>query len=1198
MAAAPKFDELALKYVLADKDEQDQHREVLEQAAQAIEESTNKRVTVGQWVASVSRWMQSSGDDDLISRATALDFLAGTLQILSRNRDTLNADQVKLLVTFFCSLFESDHKAGVTASAKALRQLIVTKHFQSTLGGDILQSVCKLGDDFKLQAPVTRLEIYHLFWSLLENPAVASALEYRHGNAGGFILDLLNLCRNERDPENLMMWFAILKSFLQDFSPSTDITSEIFKTFSAYFPISLRPSATPSSVTTDDLKVALRSCFCAHRRIASLSIPFLVDKLDKVDQTAAVKVDILLTLDACLTKYDHPKQSVVPYADQIWGSLKYEVRNGEIQDIVKATLKVLCTLTTRLDEEDLQPFLDNSWRDVKEDLSDSRYAAQAGRLLVAIVGANSQSFALLMPRALEHIKETLKHNTAILHKRHLIALMSSIVKLRLHLVPHWDFHQSHPEDASLLSDDLFGDSLFCDLYLPFWEEHSAASSPIEYIGLLREAMQGLGALVGQTSSGDGPRRRLCSDSTCEAVLSLLAKPVIICPLKGPKYLNVTEETVPQDLLDAGEEALRNAVPLYPPSFRYLLLQYLASIKDAYQLQPQPHDLSLRIRNVSATLCAVVHSGTLQSDACWLNKAALINTFLQGLQWMLSEKADPKFLVIFIDAIHVTIKGALKQSSKSDSSRPELTKELFHDLAQRFKADDVPQIHPNRAGNIEALEAEATGRKRPRRAYCLFVVQQLYRQFTTLASPPGLSGTTYDDCIAVALSGDLDGEAPELVSRQDILLNQLGQLAASVVRAFTEEEQRALELDSEAFCLFHTQNGDSEQKTIMSESLSPANNFRTAPLSLGIMQGLWPGAIRTDLHLNAINDLIGALVTVPVPFSEAARAAMDALLCVLSNKFEMKYKDTLMAERLQTQQLLILTMRSVMGPQQITGNTASKLRLFRSVLHYLAGDIARPLTGSDQNPLLTLVVENGAMDIMTGRQLAQNLGLMVMPRECLLEANHAVRKKLGLGWFYHRNVIPFLDRCFAGAGVEEREAVNRAVGIFSILRHLDYKIYASEVARIVRIGIRSLSTFKVGVETESLLVVLTRILEEDPGDLRSHLAALIQGLIAVYGMARNVADAAKFDPNAAVEQGEEPEYPSKASRISVVDRDPIATRMYTLQFFLKLTESRYDAHLLLPYRRGLLRPLATACGDSVREIRRTALKARQAWEGLG
>ncbi|KAI1126230.1 Dos2-interacting transcription regulator of RNA-Pol-II-domain-containing protein [Nemania abortiva] len=1195
MAAAPRFDELALKYVLADKDETDQHQAIAEQAAQVIEESTNKRITVGQWVASVYRWMQSSGEDDLISRARALDFLAATLQILSRRDDTLNADQVKLLVTFFCSLFENDHKAGVTASAKALRHLIVTKHFQPSLGNDIIQGICKLGDDFKLQVPATRLEIYRLFWSLLEMPAVVSDLEHQHGNTGAFILDLLNLCRNERDPENLMMWFAILKSFLQDFNPSADVTSEIFKAFSAYFPISLRPSATPSTVTTDDLKVALRSCFSAHRRVAGLSIPFLVDKLDKVDQTVAVKVDILLTLDACLVKYDHPQQSVIPHADQIWGSLKYEVRNGEIQDIIKATLKVLCSLTKRLDGGNLQSFTDNAWRDLKEDISDSKYTAQAGRLLVAIVGATSQSFALLLPRALEHVKKTIKHNTSVLHKRHLIALMSSVVKLRLHLVSDQGLDRSQLEDRGLLLDDLFGDSLFHDLYLPFWEEHSASSSPIEYIGILRETMQGLGALVGQQSSGR-TIRRLCSDSTCEKIFSLLAQPVIISPLKGPKYFDLVEEQVPEDLLDAGEEALRDAVPLYPPSFQYLLLQYLASIKDAYNLQTPAYDLGLQIRSVSGTLCALIHSGTLDPDTCWLNEAALVNTFLQGLQWMLSERADPKFLVVFIDAIHVTLKRTLKQASIWDAS-PKLTKESFCDLVRAFEARGVPQVDLNRPGRVEAFDCGEAGSKRPRRAYYLFIVRQLYRRFTTLTSALANPNEPSNEPTVVALSEDLDGSNVDLISRQDILLNQLGQFAASVVRSLSEDEQRALDLDSEAFSLFHSWNSDSGQKSKRLQAVSPANKFRTAPLSLGIIQGLWPGAIDTELHLSALNNLASVLVTDPMPCSEAARAAMDALLCVLSNKFDVKKNSAMMVQRLQTQQPLIVKTHDLISNHQVPGNADSKLRMFRSVLHYLAGDVARPLADVGQNPLLIFILGIAATDIMTGRQLAQNLGLVVAPRECLSDLNHAIRRKLCLGWFYHRNVVSYLDRCFPAPGVEEREAVNRAVGVFSILRHLDYNIYACDAARVVRIGIRSLSTFKVGVETESLLVVLLHVLEKDPSELREHLAALIQGVTAVYEMARNVADAAQFDPNAALNQGA-PKYRSKASRISARDRDPIATRMYALRFFQKLMESEYDAHLLVPHRRGLLRPLATACGDSVREIRRTALKARQAWEGLG
>ncbi|KAI2624749.1 Dos2-interacting transcription regulator of RNA-Pol-II-domain-containing protein [Xylaria nigripes] len=1189
MAAAFRFDELARRYVLADQDDNEQLQTISAQAAQAIEESTNKRTTVGQWVASVHQWMQSSGEDELVSRARALEFLASTLHVLSRKDDTLKADQVKLLVTFFCSLFEYDHKAGVTASSKALRHLIVMKHFHPTLGNEIIESVCKIGDGFKLQAPSTRLELYHLFKSLLENPTIVHDLKTRHGDSCGFMQNLLNLCQFERDPENLMIWFAILNTLLQDFNPSTDVVSEVFKAFSAYFPISLRPSATPTTVTTDDLKIALRSCFSAHSRVASHSIPFLVEKLDRVDQTVAVKVDILFTLDACLTKYDCPKQSIAPYADQIWSSLKYEVRNGEIQDIIKATLKVLCSLTKRLDGEDLQFFMNNAWKDLKEDILDTNYTAQAGRLLVAIVGASPDSFTLLMPRALDHIKKTIRHNDSVLHKRHLITLMSSIVKLRFHLVSDLEFISSQSDSgAGLLSDSLFGDSLFNELYLPFWEEHSAAASPIEYVGILRETMQGLGALVGQKSSEKGSVRRLCSDSTCESIMGLLAKPVIVCPLGGTKFFDSVDEQVPQDLLDAGEEALRNAVPLYPPSFQQLLLQYLASVISAYQLQPQPRDLTSRIWGVSATMCAVIHSTTSHPDVCWLNEAALINTFLQGMQWMLSNQADPKFLVVFVDAIHMTLVQSLKESLSWDT-HVLLTKESFGNIVRRFGAIDVPQIDLNRPGKIDALELEEKNHMRPRRAYSLFVVQQLYRRFTNAID----LFIPFDD-------GKHRNEfmAPEgkLTSGHDLLLSQLGQMATSVVRTFSEREQKALELDIEALSLFRVQ--DDSNFTARSSGSFLAYGSRVVPLTLGIMQGLWPTVIQSSIHINALDQLIKGLVFLRLPI-QAPRGAMDALLCVLANKFDVRKSPYLVRHRMRMQQLFVAKLDELLRLNQVRGDATEKLQIFRSMLHYLAGDVARLYTARGEHPLLTEVMENGPIDQMMGRQLAQNLGLIVMPRDCLSVANHAIRKKLSLGWLYHEAVLPYLDRCFLGPVVEEREATNRAVGVFSILKYLDCSHYPSDIPKIVRIGIRSLSTFKVGIETESLLIFFLHILEKQPDKLREHLATLIQGLTAIYEMARNVADAAEFRHMIKPDSGKQmtEEYSTKNSGIDAKDRDPVATRMYTLEFFHKLTQGMYEVHLLLPHRGGLQRSLAAACGDSVREIRRVALKARSAWEEL-
>jgi DNA repair/transcription protein MET18/MMS19 len=226
---------------------------------------------------------------DVITRAKALGYLAATLEAL--DKASLKPDQVQRLAIFFGSMFSYDHKAGITASATALRQLVAAKNFKPQVGIRILEDVPKIKDDFRLQTPATRLEIYELFLSLIQNPTIASELQHKYGPSSGFMVDLLQLCQHERDPKNLLIWFNILRIFLAEYSTSEEVTQEIFKAFSAYFPISIRSSATPSGVTADDLKGALRQCFSAHRRLSSLTFPYLIEKLDQGDAiTVNVKV--------------------------------------------------------------------------------------------------------------------------------------------------------------------------------------------------------------------------------------------------------------------------------------------------------------------------------------------------------------------------------------------------------------------------------------------------------------------------------------------------------------------------------------------------------------------------------------------------------------------------------------------------------------------------------------------------------------------------------------------------------------------------------------------------------------------------------------------------------------------------------------------------------------------------------------------
>ncbi|KAI1269138.1 hypothetical protein F5Y18DRAFT_177814 [Xylariaceae sp. FL1019] len=1183
------FDELALQFVLAEeKSDRDQ---IAERAADAIAKSANTRTAVAQWVASIKRWMQPSEDDNLVLRAAALEFLASTLECLDRDNFVLSGEQIQLLVAFFTNSFHNDHKAGVFAAAKSLLHLIHMKHFKPSLGLTIIESICMLADDFKLQAPATRLEIFRLLFELVDNPIVASNLTHQSGNSLEFMPMIISLCENERNPENIIQWFSILKVFLQKYDPSDVITKVIFTAFSSYFPISIRASSERQNITVDDLKVALRSCFSAHHCLAELTIPYLLNKLDQGDAISIpVKVDILTTLDACLSSYESPKQSVVPNADKIWNSLKYEVRNGEIVDAIKATLKALTSLTKRLDGVDLQTFLSNAWRDLSEDILEPKYTAPAGRLLVALSGATTTSFSLLAPRALELVKPAIKSSTSIAYKQDLITLVGSMLNLRLHLVDGLESEPPSPGTITDLSDDLFGDSLFQDLYWTTWEAHSAPTGPIEHTGILRETMKGLGALVGQKTSRQTPYEKLCSDSTCDTIAAILAKPIIICQVEGVHLLQSDngEAFVSQDLLLAATEALMTAVPRYPPTFQHLLLQYLSS---AQAMQELDHEaLSPRLCNALLSLCRLIDSDKMEPASGWLNEAALINTILQQIHVTLSQRKHPKLCVSLLNCLSVCLPRAMEKSEVSDI-RP-LDYHLFEEFRSRMATINVPRIDENETGNIHAMELEEPGSDRPRRAFCLFVVRQLYRRFARVYYVSDATAGT------VKIDPDLDSTNPKLENHYDEGVHRLGSIATQVIRQLTEAEQMHLCLDREIFDVFQYGNHLSHMKK-QPILFSKESAFRVAPLCLGIAQGLWPKAIDTHLNMNLQNNLTAFLTPRPPKCSEPNRIALNELLGVLANKYNAGANEELLTERHGIQERLRHIFQS-MREDDMPG----AIMIARTILHYLAGDVLlqsryhiEDEEGASINPNLLL----GEVLLLTpnyrifGRHLARDLGILNSPRESLAVVNHTVRTRLGANWFYNQAVKPLIPMCLptVNANEEELQIIDSfAVGMFSMLQHVPFSSYEDDGEDIAMIGVRVMATLKIGRETEALLRVFLEILQNNAEILRLHIGIIINDIAAIYEMARNVADSDKFKPFPPKDAGEGKRGISKVKK----GRDPIPTRKLTLRFMLDVTKA-YETHMLLPACRTMMKPLQNACGDPVREIRKTAQKARQAWEDL-
>ncbi|KAH6660294.1 Dos2-interacting transcription regulator of RNA-Pol-II-domain-containing protein [Truncatella angustata] len=1198
MATNP-FDDLALRYVLADDGEEPTLVQAAKAAVAQIEAASATspaatRNAVGQWVASINRWLaqkDDDDDDDIISRAKALGFLARTLEYL--DRDLLKADQVKLLIRFFCSLFSSDHRAGIEASSKALGYIAGMKNFQPTSGNDIISGIIKLGsDDFKRQTPATRLEIYRLVHGLLQDAMVAGDLAYQHGSTAGFMTALVDLCKNERDPQNLIAWFEIQALFLQNFEPMDEVTEEVFKTFSAYFPITLRASATPSGITVDDLKRSLRSCFSAHHRVARLAVPFLLNKLDQGEAvTMSVKVDILQTLEACLAQYGNVKQGVSPYSDKIWTSLKYEVRNGEIRDSVEATLKTIATLARRLDDLDLQSLFAAAWIDLSDDISNESYTESAGQLLAAISGASRESFSLASKQSIPYIVAQFKHTKSALHQTRLLGILNAILQVRTALLS--------AKAGVDLQDNLFDDSLFDQVYARSWEDWTQTQYSNDRPAIIAKLIDGMASLVAQMS-GDGTNKRLCSDYTCDRVFNWLGTPSVISVLEEKYFLPGSQDSEHEKIVSAATTALSKLTPLYPDGFVQLLERFLSSIAVISKTITPSKSQADSIRDAGAYLYSIGCSAAGYSP--FRNALLVITALLQAFDRL--EPISPYYWSPFIEIIRlamsqtfdafVNIKGASLSDKTTLADWIQDLEASVNGLANIDK-DDVGDL-TRMSESLSKLNNEEESHYKKFLIFSLMVVSSLYKHTLRSSLPIGLK--------------DHIQTAPE--AQKGPFLYQLGQLAATAIRFVGPNDQINMKFAEQAFVLFMQTDSSMESLlrdvAVVGDEQSKEkwalckDTYQTAPLVLGILQGLWPTAMNSLYSHGVLLDLCERLTALePKDELSAYRPVLNNILAILANKFTpSSTSDTLEPAR---RRLLHPQGDSFMGV--IEGTTTQNagatiiprpdpqaLRaIFSSIVSFLAGDVANYKPRHDENWLLRWVIEVGAVRNIIGPQLAQGVELLVSPNHALQKQYHANVKRLRGQWIYQQTVVPYIDQCFPRqataqqGAIDDSTATNRSVAIICILKHLDYTVWRSESNKILLVVIRSLQKFGTGKDINTVMDILLKIVNSEADLVKDHLNTLITHVLAVYGVARN-----------AHESLNSPE--SRGTECKMTRREAAVCRKYCLVFLEKLPKTFESVrHNLIPQRRAVLRQLSRACGDPVREVRSVAIHGRAQWEAL-
>lgn len=790
---------------------------------------------MGGWAASIQPWItitkqddDNSDDDDddsatgdIIARAKALGFLADTLEALDKN--LLRPEQVNMLVGFFGSMFSYDHKAGITASAKALRQLHNMKGFKPAVGVKMIEEVCKLKEDFRLQTAATRLEIYELFLSLIQDQSVNNELQDKYGTSSGFIVDILQLCQNERDPRNLMLWFKLLPIFLTEYSTSDQVTEEVFKAFSAYFPITLRSSATPIGITADDLKNAVRACFASHHKVANLAFPFLIGKLDQGDAiTVSVKLDILKTIKACVEQYDNPQASVVPHVNKIWNSLKYEVRNGEVKETIDATLEVLRAIANRLDGTKTEKFdvsllknyIDIVVDDCRDDLANPTYTKQAGLLLMTVITTNIRAFTLESAAFVDIIRKNLRQPKSPSHTKDLLLLLNSTLKSRADLFKNRN--KGHPEDeeALRLESSAHLVALYHDVYLPTWTSKSEETTS----DVLKQVVQGLALLATQqTLRPDGQISLLATRSVCSEICSLLTHTLT----KGLS-LSQNDNSADAAVEDEAVLALQSVVTTYTDGYAELVDRAKAEIEKRDWTSPTKYTLNA-LQDILSRLAFIGCSRiplniALDNDTPTPFKplqhfiklaAAMQDLFpLSPLPTSEKESLANSYVISALHGAMLHFRDACFQ--KFDPKVLEAYSGSDRNWIEDFQALPKNWLHQLQQG--EEASSEVVIKEDDPEVYreflriSLFIVRLLYREAAYGKQAPW----------------------------SERVFAQVANLAALVVRSLDENLQRSCNLAQNAFNFFFSD----DLSTSGPSSLAP---FRKL-LILGILQGLRPAAM--------------------------------------------------------------------------------------------------------------------------------------------------------------------------------------------------------------------------------------------------------------------------------------------------------------------------------------------------------------------
>lgn len=563
---------------------------------------------------------------------------------------------------------------------------------------------------------------------------------------------------------------------------------------------------------------------------------------------------MLRTIKVCLEEYQKPAESITPYTNRIWTSLKYEVRNGEIEDTIWATLEVLKTLATRLKGDNLRDYALTVTRDCVADLATPMYTTSAGRLLVSVLSANPSSFLLIVAPAITHIKENFRHLKSHTQSLDLLKILRIILETRLLLANVAMSEQDRTDFASV--DGAFK-TLYTEIYksplaLAFKEDVSE-----EDLKLSIEATQGLGALLSQrvvessttTTTESSPGARLLlppstiSDS-CDTLFEIATK----------RWDERARRSGADDLVNEAAKALQRIIQACPEGFQLLMGKGTKLLRQS--ITNLTHESLDSIQSLGPLLayigCSSVSEHGSESMGHYLDFTHAIMTELLAA---IDRKSSPRIWCSLVAGIHSSVRYFNDACLERDVAAGQID--------EATNIDDIDIKYPRLAsiGN-PAIDSQPTAplvsftsideARNDALLTSLYTVGLLYKRATQkVVASDGLS--------LLSLSADFTGSEAQQERRYLYLLSEW---ANFVIHQLSESQQAALEIEACSLNLFRGSDVDT------SNSSSSWNWLTHGPLnilSLGILEALRPSRVeklvRLRLHLSRVLKMLKYLDSV-------------------------------------------------------------------------------------------------------------------------------------------------------------------------------------------------------------------------------------------------------------------------------------------------------------------------------------------------